>query len=158
MNDYDPIFNVVLLEPEIPSNTGNIGRTCVGTQSMLHLVKPYAFELTDKRLKRAGLDYWPNLKWQTYENLEELMSKVPDQSRVFYLTTKTQQTIYDVQFQKGDWLVFGKETKGLPEELLELHKENCLTIPMAGPVRSFNLSNAACVTVFEGVRQLNLQS
>ena len=149
-----PLFNVVLVEPEIPSNTGNIGRTCVGTNSMLHLVKPLGFDLSDKKLKRAGLDYWPDLNWSTYDNIEEVFNVIPDKSRIFFLTTKTDQALYDIKFQKGDWLFFGKETKGLPENLLKIHPEQCLTIPISGPIRSFNLSNAVCVTLFEGIRQL----
>ncbi len=151
----NPKFNVVLVEPEIPSNTGNIGRTCVGTGSTLHLIKPFGFELSDKKLKRAGLDYWQHLNWHTYENIKEVFAKITDPSRAFFMTTKTDKTLYENQFQEGDWLFFGKETKGLPEALLNDHKEQCLTIPISGEIRSFNLSNAVCVTLFEGVRQID---
>jgi tRNA (cytidine/uridine-2'-O-)-methyltransferase len=156
MNDQSqaPYFRIVLVEPEIPQNTGNIGRTCVATSSELHLVGPMAFEISDKQLKRAGLDYWPNLKWFYYENFEEWWKKVEDPSRVFYLTTKTKKRYTDVKFQKGDWLVFGKETKGLDPQLIQRNIEQALTIPMLGPARSLNLATSVAIVAYEGIRQL----
>lgn len=149
-----PYFRVVLVEPEIPQNTGNIGRTCVATSSELHLIGPMAFEITDKNLKRAGLDYWPHLKWFYYESFEDWWKNVEDPSRVFYLTTKTKKAYYNVKFQKGDWLVFGKETKGLDPQLIQRNIEQALTIPMLGPARSLNLATSVAIVTYEGIRQL----
>jgi tRNA (cytidine/uridine-2'-O-)-methyltransferase len=149
-------FRVVLVEPEIPNNTGNIGRTCVGTYSELHLVHPLSFEISDKQLKRAGLDYWPDLEVVEHSSFGSWLEKVEDPSRVFFFTTKVERSLYEVEFQPGDWLVFGKETKGLGSEIIEKYTKNCVTIPMPGPVRSFNLANSVAIAVFEGVRQLGL--
>jgi len=151
----NPLFNIVLLEPEIPSNTGNIGRTCVGTGSHLHLIEPLGFELSDKRVKRAGLDYWPDLSLTVYPNFEAWLAAVPDPSRIFYLTTKVDKTIYHTQFKRGDWFVFGKETKGLPEDLIFSNQEQALTIPHTDKIRSFNLSNAVSMILGEGIRQIH---
>ncbi|USN49005.1 MAG: tRNA (cytidine(34)-2'-O)-methyltransferase [Pseudobdellovibrionaceae bacterium] len=148
------MFNVVLVEPEIPSNTGNVGRTCVGTWSKLHLVGPLGFEISDKRLKRAGLDYWPHLEWQQYENFEDWWRQIVDPSRVFFFSTKGKKTLYETRFQPGDTFVFGKETKGLSEDLLARYPEQVLTIPVLGQIRSYNLSNAVAMTLSEGVRQV----
>ena len=150
----DSLFRIVLVEPEIPQNTGNIGRTCVATRSELHLIGPMAFEISDKQLKRAGLDYWPHLKWFYYENFDEWFKKVEDPSRVFYFTTKTKKLYTSVKFQKGDWLVFGKETKGLDPQLIQRNIERALTIPQLGPVRSLNLATSVAIAAYEGVRQL----
>ncbi len=147
-------FNVVLIEPEIPNNTGNIGRTCVGTWCKLHLVGPLGFELSDKQLKRAGLDYWPKLDLEVYKSWDEWWPKVKDPSRVFFLSTKTEKPIYDVEFQEGDWLVFGKETTGLGPEILNRFKEQSLTIPMLGGIRSLNLATSVAILVYEGLRQI----
>ena len=147
-------FKIVLVEPEIPNNTGNIGRTCVGTHCELHLVGKLGFEISDKQLRRAGLDYWPELEFHHHPTWEHWWQQVEDPGRVFFLTTKVQQTIYDQKFQAGDWLVFGKETKGLDEKILQKHPEQCLTIPFEGSVRSFNLANAVSIVAFEGLRQL----
>ena len=149
-----PLFNVVLVEPEIPTNTGNIGRICVGTQSHLHLVEPLGFEISDKRVKRAGLDYWPYLNLTIHPSYSQWQNKVKDQSRVFYLTKKGKTPIYQVAFQPGDWLVFGKEAEGLPEDLIIAHSEQTLTIPHTKNIRSFNLSNAVSMVVSEGMRQI----
>ncbi len=147
-------FHVVLIEPEIPNNTGNIGRTCVGTFCELHLVGKLGFEISDRQLKRAGLDYWPNLIWHHHPTFEDWWSRVSDPSRVFFFSKKATLSHFDVQFQSGDWLVFGKETKGLSEQILERHKENLVRLPFEGPIRSFNLASAVAVGVFEGLRQI----
>ncbi len=144
-------FNVVLVEPEIPPNTGNISRLCLATQSTLHLVKPFGFTLDDRQLKRAGLDYWDDVDLRTWESFPELQSQNKD-ARYFFLTTKTQRAYYDIKFAPGDFLVFGRETKGLPESLLDANIDNCLTIPMHG-TRSLNLATAVGIVLFEAVRQ-----
>jgi tRNA (cytidine/uridine-2'-O-)-methyltransferase len=146
------MFNVVLVEPEIPPNTGNIGRLCLATGSTLHLVKPLGFSLDDRQLKRAGLDYWDEADVQIWNSFTELQSAKPTNARYFFLTTKSQRGYYDVEFRKGDFLVFGKETKGLPEELLAQNSEHCLTIPIRG-TRSLNLATAVAIVLFEAVRQ-----
>jgi tRNA (cytidine/uridine-2'-O-)-methyltransferase len=151
---YGSLFNVALIEPEIPQNTGNIGRTCVGLMSSLHLVGKKGFEITDKNLKRAGLDYWPYLTWEQHADFSSWQKKIPDPKRVFYFTTKTTQTYWDPQFQPGDWFVFGKETKGLPEDLLRQNPEQCLTIPQIGPIRSLNVATAVAIVLYEAYRQL----
>ena len=114
------MLNIVLVEPEIPNNTGNIGRLCVGTESRLHLIKPYGFEITDKNLKRSGLDYWVHLDWKEYETVAEWIAQIPDKSRVFLTSSRATKSIYEVEYQDGDWLVFGKESVGLSEEVLNL--------------------------------------
>lgn len=149
-----PLFNVVLVHPEIPSNTGNIGRTCVGYYCRLHLVKPLGFEINNRQLKRAGLDYWPNLKYRIYKHWKDITADLTDQ-RVFYLSTKGQKNIYDCYFKRGDWFVFGSESRGLGSLLYKLKPEQVLAIPTPGPVRSLNLSNAVGITVFEAYRQIS---
>lgn len=156
-NNFSKLFNIVLVEPEIPQNTGNIGRTCVGTKCALHLIKPMAFEITDTQLKRAGLDYWAHLEWHQHENMSEWWKCVPDSSRVFFFTTKVKKTYYDIKYQPGDWLVFGKETKGLPPELLQKYPEQAITIPQPGEVRSLNLATSVAIAVYEGYRQILYQ-
>lgn len=146
------MFNIVLVEPEIPQNTGNIVRTCSATGCTLHLVRPLGFEVTDKYLKRAGLDYWKDCQIFYYDSFEEVKNKFPS-STFYYLTTKGLKRHSDAAFKKGDFLVFGKETKGLPEELLKANKESCLRIPMIGETRSLNLSNSVAIVVYEGLRQ-----
>lgn len=150
------MFNIVLVEPEIPQNTGNIVRTCHATGCALHLVRPLGFEVTDKYLKRAGLDYWDEVQITYYDGFEELVKKYPS-SRFFYFTTKGLKRHSDVEFSEGDFLVFGKETKGLPEELLKQNRDYCLRIPMIGETRSLNLSNSVAVAVYEGLRQLDFK-
>ncbi len=145
------MFNVVLVEPEIPPNTGNIGRLCLATGATLHLVKPLGFSLDDRELKRAGLDYWPEVTVRLWDSFAELQASEPHQ-RFFFLTTKTKRAYYDVRFRSGDFLVFGRETKGLPEVLLAAHREDLLTIPMRG-TRSLNLATAVGIVLFEAVRQ-----
>ncbi len=146
------MFNVVLVEPEIPQNTGNIVRTCAATGCRLHLVRPLGFEVTDKYLKRAGLDYWKDAEIFYYDGVEEIFAAYPDASFYFF-TTKGRKIHSDADLKKGDFLVFGKESKGLPEELLKTRPEHCLRIPMIGETRSLNLSNSVAIAVYEGLRQ-----
>jgi tRNA (cytidine/uridine-2'-O-)-methyltransferase len=146
------LFNVVLIEPEIPPNTGNIGRLCLATKSTLHLVKPFGFSLEDRELKRAGLDYWEDVDVRIWESFLELQKAQASSTRFFFLTTKTERAYYDVKFNASDFLVFGRETKGLPETLLKDNIDNCLTIPMHG-TRSLNLATAVAIVLFEAVRQ-----
>jgi tRNA (cytidine/uridine-2'-O-)-methyltransferase len=146
-------FNVVLVEPEIPQNTGNVGRTCVALNTKLHLVAPLGFKITDRNLKRAGLDYWQHLWWTQHTNFESWENQVPDPSRVFYFSTKAKKSLYDAQFKIGDWLVFGRETKGLPPELLRRNEGQTLQIPQLGPVRSLNMATAVAIALYEAFRQ-----
>ncbi|HWY50780.1 MAG TPA: tRNA (cytidine(34)-2'-O)-methyltransferase [Chthoniobacterales bacterium] len=146
------MFNVVLVEPEIPPNTGNVGRLCLATKSTLHLVKPLGFSLEDRQLKRAGLDYWEDVDVKTWDSLAALIKAKQSGDRYFFVTTKTKRAYWDVQFRPGDFLIFGRETKGLPESLLTENESRCITIPMAG-TRSLNLATAVGIVVFEAVRQ-----
>ena len=147
------MFNVVLVEPEIPQNTGNISRTCAATHSVLHLIRPLGFEISDRTLKRAGLDYWQYLDVRYYDSFDELYEKYKDVANFYFLSTKGAKRYSDVNFKDGDFLVFGKETHGLPEPLLEKHYENTLRIPMWGNLRSLNLSNSVTLTLYEALRQ-----
>lgn len=149
-----PLCNVVLIEPLIPENTGNIARTCVGTESHLHLVGPLGFELTESRVKRAGLDYWQHLRWTEYKSTLEWQRSVPDLDRVFYVETSGPHSLYEAKFKQGDWLVFGKETSGLDPSLLAGNDARAFHLPMFGQTRSLNLSNAVAITVFELLRQV----
>jgi tRNA (cytidine/uridine-2'-O-)-methyltransferase len=151
------MFNIVLVEPEIPPNTGNIGRLCLATGSTLHLVKPLGFSLDDRQLKRAGLDYWNEVNVQVWNSFTELQSAKPTNARYFLLTTKSRRAYFDVEFRKGDFLVFGRETKGLPGKLLAQNIQNCLTIPIHG-TRSLNLATAVGIVLFEAVRQQSQKS
>lgn len=144
--------NVVLLEPEIPQNTGNISRTCAATGSALHLIRPLGFEISDKHLKRAGLDYWQYLELSYYDNWDDFMSKHEGAS-LYYFSTKAKKCYSDVKYEDEVYLVFGKETKGLPEELLKENEERCVRIPMKGDLRSLNLSNSAAIAVYEALSQ-----
>lgn len=148
------MFNIVLVEPEIPQNTGNIVRTCAATGCRLHLVRPLGFEISDRHLKRAGLDYWNDAEIFYYDRFEDVLSANPS-SAFYYFTTKGLKAHSEARFEKGDFLVFGKETKGLPEELLKANKKQCLRIPMIGETRSLNLSNSVAIAVYEGLRQLD---
>ena len=145
-------FNVVLIEPEIPPNTGNIGRLCLATRSTLHLVKPFGFSLDDRQLRRAGLDYWSEVDLRTWDSFAELKAAESASARYFFLTTKTKRPYHAISFRGGDFLVFGRETKGLPESLLDAHADHLLTIPMQG-TRSLNLATAVAIVLFEAVRQ-----
>ena len=151
------MFNVVLVEPEIPPNTGNIGRLCLATRSTLHLVKPLGFSLDDRELKRAGLDYWNEVDVRIWDSFQELKRAQRNAARYFFLTTKSSRAYYDVDFRDGDFLVFGRETKGLPESLLAQNSEVCITIPMHG-ARSLNLATAVSIVLFEAVRQQRVRS
>ncbi|MDE7168543.1 MAG: tRNA (uridine(34)/cytosine(34)/5-carboxymethylaminomethyluridine(34)-2'-O)-methyltransferase TrmL [Clostridia bacterium] len=146
------MFNIVLVEPEIPQNTGNIVRTCAATGCKLHLVRPLGFEVSDKYLKRAGLDYWKDAEIFYYDDFDEVVAKFPEASFYFF-TTKARKNYSSVEFKEGDFLVFGKETRGLPEELLKAHKDTCVRIPMLNDTRSLNLSNSVAIAVYEGLRQ-----
>jgi tRNA (cytidine/uridine-2'-O-)-methyltransferase len=146
------MFNVVLVEPEIPPNTGNIGRLCLATGSTLHLIKPLGFSIDDRELKRAGLDYWKEVDLRLWDSLGDLRKAHESDARFFFLTTKSDRAYYDVAFQPGDFLVFGRETKGLPENLLVAHREELLTIPMRR-TRSLNLATAVGIVLFEAMRQ-----
>jgi len=150
------VFNLVLVEPEIPQNTGNIARTCAATGCKLHIVKPMGFTVDDKKLKRAGLDYWHLLGIQYYENLDDFFDK-NRYGRFFYSTTKAINTYSDVEYKDGDYILFGKETKGLPEELLVKNRENCIRIPMIDEARSLNLSNAVAIVAYEALRQTGFE-
>jgi tRNA (cytidine/uridine-2'-O-)-methyltransferase len=146
------LFHVVLVEPEIPPNTGNVGRLCLATGSRLHLIKPLGFSLDDKTLKRAGLDYWAEVAVFVWDSLDALQAAQSASARYFYLTTKSDRPYYQAAFQNDDFLIFGRETKGLPERLLEENAASCLTIPMKG-TRSLNLATAVGIVLFEAVRQ-----
>jgi tRNA (cytidine/uridine-2'-O-)-methyltransferase len=146
------MFNVVLVRPEIPPNTGNIGRLCLATQSTLHLVKPLGFSLDDRQLKRAGLDYWDEVSLKLWDSLDALQSSQSRDANYFFLTTKSKRPYYEVRFQRDDFLVFGPETKGLPENLLMANEDRCISIPMHG-TRSLNLATAVGIVLFEAVRQ-----
>lgn len=149
-------LNIVLVEPEIPSNTGNISRTCSVIGAALHLVHPLGFDISDKMVKRAGLDYWDELKIYEYESFDEVLNKYKDE-RFYYASTKAKNVYSDMDFSAGKdeqiFLVFGKETKGLPEELLRQHEESCIRIPMGVNKRSLNLSNSAAIIAYEVLRQ-----
>lgn len=147
------VVNIVMVEPEIPQNTGNVARTCAATGARLHLVGPMGFQLDDKKLKRAGLDYWHFLDITYYENIEDFFAR--NEGSFFYFTTKARKTHSAVSYPDGCYLMFGKETRGLPEELLLANPERCVRIPMAGDIRSLNLSNAVAVGVYEVLRQWN---
>lgn len=150
-------LNIVLIEPEIPQNTGNISRTCAATGARLHLVKPFGFEINDKHLKRAGLDYWQYLDITYYENQAEFFEK--NKGKPFYFfTTKALHRHSDVEYPDGAYLVFGKETKGLPEELLLENRDSCVRIPMIDEARSLNLSNAVAIATYEALRQWDYPS
>lgn len=150
------MLNIVLVEPEIPNNTGNIGRLCVGTESRLHLIHPFGFVINDKNLKRSGLDYWVHLDVTEYQNIGEWITQIQDKSRVFLMSSHASTSIYKADFQDGDWLVFGKESVGLSQEVLDLFS-NHLTIPMSPLIRSFNIANSVAFVVGEAKRQINLK-
>lgn len=149
------MLNIVLVEPEIPNNTGNIGRLCVGTGNRLHLIHPFGFQITDKNLKRSGLDYWVHLDCREYQNVAEWVAVIPDPSRVFLFSSHAEKSYLKETFQDGDWLVFGKESVGLSQEVLNQF-ENHLTIPISPLVRSYNLANSVAFAIGEAKRQLSI--
>ena len=151
------MMNVVLLEPEMPSNTGNIGRTCVATNTRLHLIEPLGFKLNEKALKRAGLDYWDKLDVRTYVNFEDFLAKNPG-AKIYMATTKSKQTYTDVEYEDGCYIMFGKESAGIPEEILVEHEETCIRIPMLPEIRSLNLSNSVAIVLYEALRQQGFAS
>ena len=146
------MLNIVLVEPEIPANTGNIARTCAATGSVLHLIKPLGFDISDKAVKRAGLDYWHLVDVRVYEDLEDFFRKTGAED-IWLLSTKAPRSYTEAAFSPDCWLFFGKETKGLPETFLTEHHERCLRIPIRAEARSLNLSNSVAVVVFEALRQ-----
>ena len=145
-------MNIVLYEPEMPANTGNIGRTCVATNTKLHLIEPLGFRLDEKKIRRAGMDYWKDLDVTTYLDYEEFLEKNPG-AKIYYATTKGLQTYTDVRFEDDCYIMFGKESAGIPEEILMKHKENCIRIPMINDIRSLNLSNSVAIVLYEALRQ-----
>jgi tRNA (cytidine/uridine-2'-O-)-methyltransferase len=145
-------FHIVLVEPEIPANTGNIARTCAATGSVLHLVYPLGFSTDDKTLKRAGLDYWHAVSIEYHDSFHDLMEKYQDR-RFWFATTKASKRYHEVNYQDGDFLVFGKETAGLPQSILDKYKNHLIRLPMTNQVRSINLSNCAAIVLYEGLRQ-----
>ncbi len=150
----DPFLNIVLFEPEIPYNTGNIGRLCVGLNCSLHLIEPLGFKLTDKMLRRAGLDYWDKLDYRVYGSLEEFF-RTGLSGDFYYASTKAERPYFKANFKKGDFLFFGKESGGLPEEFHTVHKDKGIFIPMPGDIRSINLCNSAAVILYEAYRQIS---
>ena len=154
-------LNIVLVEPEIPQNTGNIARTCAAIGAKLHLVKPLGFEISDKYLKRAGLDYWDKLEIEEHESLNDFLTKyIPEENNMFFVTTKGKHCYSDVDYcNLGNiFLLFGKETKGLPEDLLKKYIDNAIRIPMKKTLRSLNLSNSVAILAYEVLRQTNFDS
>ncbi|MBE6684459.1 MAG: tRNA (cytidine(34)-2'-O)-methyltransferase [Ruminococcaceae bacterium] len=149
-------INIVLCEPEIPQNTGNIARTCAATGASLHLIRPLGFEIDNAKLKRAGLDYWDKLDITFYDGLDDFYAKHPD-AKVYYFSTKAKHKYSDVTYPDDAWIMFGKETKGLPEDLLYANPETCVRIPMRDGLRSLNLSNSVAIAVYEILRQRDFE-
>lgn len=148
------LLNIVLVEPEIPQNCGNIARTCAATGCRLHLIRPLGFDISEKAVKRAGLDYWHLVEVKDYENLEDFFSK-NDVKQMWCLSTKAPQSYVEAKFEDECYLFFGKETKGLPEDFLEAHRDSCIRLPMRQEARSLNLSNSVAIAVYEALRQLD---
>lgn len=146
------MLNIVLLEPEIPANTGNIGRTCVATNTRLHLIEPLGFKLNEKALKRAGMDYWADLDVTTYIDFKDFQKKNPG-ARLYMATTKAPKVYTEVHYEPDCYIMFGKESAGIPEEILVEHQEDCVRIPMDGDIRSLNLGNSVAVILYEALRQ-----
>ena len=147
-------LNIVLFQPEIPANTGNIGRTCVATGTRLHLIEPLGFRLNEKEIKRAGMDYWNDLEVIRYVNYEEFLEKNPE-AKIYYATTKAKHTYTEVSYEPDCYIMFGKESAGIPEEILVENPETCIRIPMLDSIRSLNLSNSVAVVLYEALRQNN---
>lgn len=146
------MLNIVLLEPEIPANTGNIGRTCVAAGARLHLIEPLGFSLSEKALKRAGMDYWKSLDVATYIDYQDFLDRNPG-AKVYMATTKAQKVYTEAAYEPDCYIMFGKESAGIPEEILVENKENCVRIPMIGDIRSLNLGNSAAIILYEALRQ-----
>ena len=146
------MLNIVLLEPEIPANTGNIGRTCVATGSRLHLIEPLGFRLDEKSLRRAGMDYWKNLDVTTYIDYRDFLEKNPG-AKLYMATTKAEKMYTEIRYEPDCYIMFGKESAGIPEEILVRHREDCVRIPMIGGIRSLNLGNSVAVILYEALRQ-----
>ena len=151
------MLNIVLFEPEIPANTGNIGRTCVATNTRLHLIEPLGFRLDEKSLKRAGMDYWKDLDVTTYIDFDDFLSKNPG-AKIYMATTKAPNVYTDVSYEPDCYIMFGKESAGIPEEILVHHKENSIRIPMVGDIRSLNLGNSVAIVLYEALRQNNFEN
>ena len=150
------MLNIVLLEPEKPSNTGNIGRTCVLTNSRLHLVRPFSFRLDDKLLKRSGMDYWDKVDLVIHDDMDEFLDYIKGNERVFYVETFATNYYHEVEYQDGDFLVFGKESSGIDKDLVNEHKDNSIKIPMNMEIdRSLNLANSCNIVLFEALRQID---
>ena len=145
-------LNIVLFEPEIPANTGNIGRTCVATGTRLHLIEPLGFRLNEKSVKRAGMDYWEHLDVTRYINYEDFLAKNPG-AKIYMATTKAKKTYTEVAYEPDCYIMFGKESAGIPEEILMEHKDQCVRIPMINEIRSLNLSNSVAIVLYEALRQ-----
>ncbi|MBQ6888228.1 MAG: tRNA (uridine(34)/cytosine(34)/5-carboxymethylaminomethyluridine(34)-2'-O)-methyltransferase TrmL [Lachnospiraceae bacterium] len=146
------MMNIVLFQPEIPANTGNIGRTCVATDTKLHLIEPLGFRLNEKEIKRAGMDYWEHLDVTRYVNFEDFLEKNPN-AKIWMATTKAKHVYTDVSYGPDDFIMFGKESAGIPEEILVEHEETCIRIPMLEKIRSLNLSNSVAIVLYEALRQ-----
>mgnify|MGYP001042105939 FL=1 len=149
-------MHIILHQPEIPANTGNIGRPCVATGTSLHLIEPLGFRLDEKSIKRAGMDYWENLDVTRYINFEEFRQKHPG-AKIWFATTKAKKVYTEAEFGMGDYFMFGKESAGIPEEILVEHEEDCIRIPMLDSIRSLNLSNSVAVVLYEALRQNGFQ-
>ena len=147
-------MNIILLEPEIPANTGNIGRTCVATNTTLHLIEPMGFRLNEKQIRRAGLDYWKDLDLKVYDSYKDFLEK-NSYPKIYMATTKAIKAYTDVRYEPDCYIMLGKESAGIPEELLLANKENCIRIPMVGDIRSLNLGNSAAIMIYEVLRQNN---
>ena len=147
-------LNIVLHEPEIPSNTGNIGRTCAATGTRLHLIEPLGFSLSEKALKRAGMDYWNDIEVYTYLDYEDFLNKNPD-AKIYYASTKAKKIYTQVAYEDECYIMFGKESAGIPEEILVKNAETCVRVPMGDGIRSLNLSNSAAIVLYEALRQLD---
>ena len=146
------MIHIVLHEPEIPANTGNIGRTCVAAGASLHLIEPLGFQISEKAVRRAGLDYWPKLSVSTYVNFEDFLAKNPG-AKIYMATTKAKRIYTEVNFEEDCYIMFGKESAGIPEEILVEHPDRCIRIPMWGDIRSLNLSNSVAIVTYEVMRQ-----
>ena len=149
-------MNIVLHEPEIPANTGNIGRTCVATGTSLHLIKPLGFDISDKAVRRAGMDYWKELDLHVYENFEEFVERNPG-AKIYMATTKAKKAYTEVEYTENDFIMFGKESAGIPEEIMVKYEETSVRIPMIGEIRSLNLSNSVSIILYEALRQQDFE-